>query len=239
MMVANGPFSGGVDQHDRGSGRFRAEVNVVDGTIRVVDDNETGTIIHGFLMTIAWGILVPVSLATALFLKHWAPKEEGAVAPWFKVHVILQVTAVLLTFAGIVVKLVELDEWLFNSFHTKLGTVIFALAVFQIVNGMLRAGKDRGTARTAWQVLHILTGAGTATLSIVAIISGLFIANATDWIMATVIVFIAVWIGGSFIGIYFYSRRERAKAKSEATNRRKKSTNFIQDNIFLPPGASQ
>eukprot|EP01138_Halocafeteria_seosinensis_P010367 gb/GECG01010585.1/.p1 GENE.gb/GECG01010585.1/~~gb/GECG01010585.1/.p1 ORF type:complete len:720 (+),score=76.51 gb/GECG01010585.1/:1-2160(+) len=224
MLIANGPFSGGVNQHERGNGRLRAEVNVVEGSVRVVGDDDTATIVHGFFMTTAWGVLVPVSLSIALFMKHWEPQDEGSVAPWLKAHVILQITAVILTLAGIITQIADLQEWLFNSFHTKLGTIVFSLAVFQVLNGFLRADKNSGSCRRVWEILHILVGAGTASLSIVAIVSGLLIANAAEWVLAAVVAFVAVWIIASFLGIYLFSRQHKEKTQQSKKSKHRERT---------------
>ena len=214
----------GDPQSHSSSDRLRATVNFVTGESTIIGDDFTMTVVHGVLMTVAWGIISPVAIATALFLKQCAPVTKNVMPPWLKIHITLQVTAVLLTLAGILVKFEDLGGWVFRQDHHKLGTAVFCLACFQILNGCFRPHRSdtgkKGKLRVAWEFLHILGGATVATMAIFAIVSGLLVSNAVNWIYISVIVFVIVWISASFLGLYLFSKF----SQSNLSNRRGSQT---------------
>lgn len=115
---------------------------------------------HGIIAFIAWGVLVPTAVQTAIMRSLF----KGPT--WFKIHQFINATAVTLTvvvFAiGVAVTSKEGAAHFENS-HERMGLAIFILAILQVLDGAKRphapaSGEEKTLSRKAWEIGHRLGG---------------------------------------------------------------------------------
>lgn len=115
---------------------------------------------HGIIAFIAWGVLVPTAVQSAIMRSLF----KGPL--WFKLHQYINATAMALTVAvfaiGVAVTSKEGAVHFENS-HEKMGLAMFILALLQVLNGAKRphtpaSGEEKTLPRKAWEVGHRLGG---------------------------------------------------------------------------------
>ena len=166
--------------------------------------HQVGVVIswHGRIMVLAWGVIAPLAILTARFLKvlpwqDWPHELDNQF--WWRTHWIGQSVVVALTIVGVV--LVQAVAGAVN-WHGRLGYCVLALAVFQVLLGMLRGSKGGPTAtaadgslrgdhydmtrwRLAFELLHKSLGYITIATALAALTLGLWEANAPRWMWVT------------------------------------------------------
>jgi len=130
---------------------------------------------HGALMMTGWGVLLPSGIMIARFLKH----RDGAL--WFKLHVGMQISGLVLTFIGWVLALYRFDV-LFSGargfIHGVMGIIVMSLGLLQPINALVRphappAGDEpTSNLRLAWELLHKISGYSAALLALFVIYLG-------------------------------------------------------------------
>lgn len=128
--------------------------------------------VHGFMMFLAWGILLPGGVLAARYLKHL--KGDG----WFQIHVNLQYSGIVVMLLGLLFAAAELRGFHIESLHVKFGVAAIFFACWQPVNAYLRpkkavAGEPSSSKRILWEYLHIATGRSALVIGIIALISGM------------------------------------------------------------------
>ncbi|KAL0372315.1 UNVERIFIED_CONTAM: cytochrome, DM13 and DOMON domain-containing protein [Sesamum calycinum] len=128
--------------------------------------------VHGFMMFLAWGILLPGGILAARYLKH--VKDDN----WFRIHVYLQYSGLAIVFLGFLFAVAELRGLTFDSVHVKFGMLAILLAVAQPVNAYLRPKKpanreDTCKKRLIWEYTHIIIGRSAIVVGVAALISGM------------------------------------------------------------------
>ncbi|GLJ48702.1 hypothetical protein SUGI_1027160 [Cryptomeria japonica] len=128
--------------------------------------------VHGFMMFLAWGILLPGGILAARYLKH--VKGDG----WFQIHVYLQYSGIAVMLLGVLFAAAELRGFYIRSLHVKFGVAAILFACAQPVNAYLRPKKPTteempSSKRILWEYLHIATGRSAVVIGIVALISGM------------------------------------------------------------------
>ncbi|KAL7616529.1 hypothetical protein Lser_V15G03573 [Lactuca serriola] len=121
--------------------------------------------IHGILLWASMGFLMPLGvLIVRMFNKEdCSPRKLKAV---IYIHVILQILAVLLAFAGAIMSITSFENS-FNNNHQRIGLALYAAIVVQTLAGFRRP--KRGTkGRTLWYVFHWILG---TTISLVGIVN--------------------------------------------------------------------
>ena len=88
--------------------------------------------IHGFMMFVAWAILLPGGIMAARYLKHL----KGEV--WFQAHTYLQYSSIAVMFLGVLFAVAELRGFSFKSRHARIGAVALTFASMQPINAYLR-----------------------------------------------------------------------------------------------------
>ena len=142
-------------------GRGGANVNLLTGEVTGVT---RGTIylMHGILMTLAWGLLVPLGAFFAVGL-NGAPRtrqccsnadinfggtKRAAVLPkglWYIYHWRTQMSAAVLSLVAFILS-VYASKAAFGSTHAILGLVVYLLSLGQVVWGLLRSDKPSAAA---------------------------------------------------------------------------------------------
>merc|ERR1719433_1078350 len=155
----NGLFKSGGKHTEKSLCQARTDT----GGCALLDLKPTNSqVAHGWIMFIAWGLLVPTAILSAVNKSNLACFKEKQVAGmdlWFFIHRVCNVIAVLLTIIGfiIAVNMTNVDH--FSFAHAQVGLIVFIIALAQPVLGMLRPhnphkGEKKSAARKAFEVVH-------------------------------------------------------------------------------------
>lgn len=185
---------------------------------------------HGRLMVLAWGVMIPIAIIIARFFKV-SPKqawpEELDNKFWWHSHRYLQYSAAISMALATLLILYGTAGVVSDSFHPKIGWVVLSLTVSQIASGLLRGSKGGPTdpatdgslfgdhynmtqRRVVFEYYHKCLGYLLCGLSLYTISTGMWIANAPNWMwiglaawLATlVIVFSVLQRGGRCLDTY-------------------------------------
>ncbi|KAF3776726.1 Cytochrome b561 DM13 and DOMON domain-containing protein [Nymphaea thermarum] len=147
-------------------------VLLMRGSTEAEQDLRPVLAVHGFMMFLAWGILLPSGILAARYLKH--VKGDG----WYQIHVYLQYSGLAIILLGILFAAAELRGFSFSSIHVKFGVAAIFLAFVQPINASFRpkkpaAGEHASPARILWVYIHIIIGRGALVVGIASLVSGL------------------------------------------------------------------
>ncbi|KAF6147273.1 hypothetical protein GIB67_013094 [Kingdonia uniflora] len=147
-------------------------VLLLRGSAEADEDLRPVLAVHGFMMFVAWGILLPGGVLAARYLKHL--KGDG----WYQIHVYLQYSGLVIVFLGFLFAVAELRGLVFSSVHVKFGSTAILLACVQPLNAYLRPNKSSNVEevspkRRQWEYLHVILGRSAIIVGIAALISGM------------------------------------------------------------------
>ncbi|GMY29199.1 cytochrome b561, DM13 and DOMON domain-containing protein At5g54830 [Fagus crenata] len=147
-------------------------VLLMRGSAEAEEDLRPVLAVHGFMMFLAWGILLPGGILAARYLKH--VKGDG----WYQIHVYLQYSGLAIVLLGLLFAVAELKGFYVSSLHVKFGITAIILACVQPVNAYLRPKKpDNGeevtSKRILWEYVHIIVGRSAIVAGIAALFSGM------------------------------------------------------------------
>lgn len=162
---------------------------------------------HGRLMVLGWGVLAPLGVLVARFLKvtprqNWPVQSDNQF--WWISHRTAQYTAFVLTAIGIIL-IVRANPtasttpslWL----HQLMGWTITGFGAAQITSGWLRGSKggptdpaglrgdhyDMTRRRIIFERFHKIMGYSVLTVAALTILSGMWQANAPGWMWIVVL----------------------------------------------------
>jgi len=165
FLVAFSPDVDGLEYHGS-SARAALTLNLNSGgaSISVAEDLSTYWRAHGILMTIGWGILIPVGVMVARTLKDKNPL-------WFYVHVVANSAGLLAAIAGFAMALIKFERE--DTFrHRQVGISVMALGFLQPLNAAIRPHPG-GFLRDQWEWVHWTVGRAALVLAIWNIFTGL------------------------------------------------------------------
>lgn len=147
-------------------------VLLLRGSAEAEQDLRPVLAVHGFMMFIAWGILLPGGILAARYLKH---VKGGS---WYQTHVYLQYSGIAIVFLGILFAAAELRGLYISSSHAKFGLAAIVLACMQPINAYLRPekatnGEAPSPRRVIWEYFHAITGRFAILAGIVALFTGM------------------------------------------------------------------
>ncbi|CAB9515782.1 b561 and DOMON domain-containing protein [Seminavis robusta] len=128
--------------------------------------------LHGALMLIGWGWLLPSGVIVAKFFKH---RPDGL---WFQIHRACQIIGLLCTILGFAIGVNNFDAFgakgEISYTHAVLGTTTMVLGMFQPLNAFIRPHKnEEGEApsalRTVWELVHKGCGYSAIVLAVATI----------------------------------------------------------------------
>ncbi|KAK9087965.1 hypothetical protein Syun_030359 [Stephania yunnanensis] len=130
--------------------------------------------IHGILNAVSWGVLFPVGVILARYVKAF---EFGDPA-WFYLHIGCQVSAYAIGVAGWAtgLKLGSQSKGVVYNYHRNIGIALFSLATLQMFALFLRPKKEH-KLRNYWSVYHRSVGLSIIVLGIINVFKGLDILN--------------------------------------------------------------
>ncbi|KAJ6338712.1 hypothetical protein OIU76_008218 [Salix suchowensis] len=170
-----GPLSGGSPGPHPTTGENGQSAGTLDfssGTVTstgVSSPKDRKRNVHGVLNAVSWGILMPVGILIARYLKVF--KSVGPA--WFYLHAICQTSGYAVGVAGWAtgMKLGSDSPGITYKTHRNLGITIFALGTLQVLALLLRPKPDH-KYRLYWNIYHHTIGYTTVILSIINIFEG-------------------------------------------------------------------
>ncbi|KAK1293632.1 hypothetical protein QJS10_CPB17g00225 [Acorus calamus] len=159
------------NMHSVMSGR-PLRVLLMRGSAEAEQDLRPVLAVHGFMMFVAWGILLPGGILSARYLKHL--KGDG----WYQIHVYLQYSGISIVLLGVLFAAAELRGFYIGSVHVKFGMTAILLACAQPINAYFRPkkhvnGVEVSSERVLWEYLHVITGRCAILVGIAALFSGM------------------------------------------------------------------
>ncbi|KAM0871689.1 hypothetical protein ACQ4PT_039217 [Festuca glaucescens] len=147
-------------------------VLLLRGSAEAEQDLRPVLAVHGFMMFVAWGILLPGGILSARYLKSL--KGDG----WYQIHVYLQYSGIAIMFLGVLFAAAELRGFYVSSVHVKFGVAALLLAGFQPLNAYFRPkrpanGEVPPRNRVLWEYLHVITGRSAIIVGVVALFTGM------------------------------------------------------------------
>ncbi|KAI3687142.1 hypothetical protein L1987_80833 [Smallanthus sonchifolius] len=146
-------------------------VSLIRGSAEAEEDLRPVLAVHGFMMFLAWGMLLPAGILAARFTKHL----PGDI--WFKIHVYSQYSGLAITFLGILFAVAELRGFHLGSSHVKFGTLTILMGCIQPLNAYFRPKKPENenpsTKRVIWEYIHTYVGRCSILVGISALITGM------------------------------------------------------------------
>ena len=144
--------------------RDSIQVNLSSGSSEAVTaPNMSAWIAHGACAFIAWGVLVPFAVQSAL-LRSLLP--SGPL--WFKLHRAFNTAAFALFVAAFAVAVSYTSKEggvHFGNSHQKMGLAMFIMAFLQVIGGAARphvpapdSGEEKTSVRKGWEVGHRVLG---------------------------------------------------------------------------------
>ncbi|KAL5206712.1 hypothetical protein ABZP36_034921 [Zizania latifolia] len=147
-------------------------VHLLRGSAEAEQDLRPVLAVHGFMMFVAWGILLPGGILAARYLKSL--KGDG----WYQIHVYLQYSGIAIMLLGVLFAAAELRGFYVSSVHVKFGVVALLLGGLQPLNAYFRPkrpsnGEVSSRNRVLWEYLHVITGRSAIIVGIVALFTGM------------------------------------------------------------------
>lgn len=146
-------------------------VLLMRGSAEAEQDLRPVLAVHGFMMFLAWGILLPGGVLAARYLKH--VKGNG----WYLFHIYLQYSGLAITLLALLFAVAELRGFFLSSLHVKFGVVAIFLVCMQPVNAYLRPKKpangEVSSKRLFWEYLHVIMGRCAIVVGVAAVFSGM------------------------------------------------------------------
>ncbi|KAG9157739.1 hypothetical protein Leryth_017836 [Lithospermum erythrorhizon] len=178
-----------------------------------VDSRTKRKNIHGILNAVSWGILFPLGIILARYLRTFPSADPT----WFYLHVGCQMSAYIIGVAGwgTGLKLGSESKGVTYMYHRCIGITLFCLATVQIFALFLRPKKDH-KFRLYWNIYHHGIGYSILVLGIINIFKGLDILSPEKkWKTAFIGVLIALGAIAALLEVFTWIvviRRKSSKS---------------------------
>jgi hypothetical protein len=162
---------------------------------------------HGRLMTLGWGILIPLGVVVARYFKvtrrqDWPRQLDNKM--WWHGHLACQYGGAALMLAGLLI-ILSGPRIGIAYLHASMGYVVVVLGVMQFMAGWFRGSKggptepdprgdhyDMTLRRVVFERLHKSVGYLALALAALTILTGLHAANAPRWMWFAILFW---WLG--------------------------------------------
>lgn len=158
--------------------------------------------LHGVLMYLAWGLLLPLGTLLGRYYRSCWPF-------WFILHIIVQSLGVLMTVAGFVLIFLVGSYSEPNFAHAIIGIVLTAVLLQQFLNGIFHPCVDRENGKTmseektkyrrCWEIYHATSGFLSIALGLGQVTLGVFLVVAPFEVWVTWCALGLAWIVIFFI----------------------------------------
>ncbi|CAL9200721.1 unnamed protein product [Musa hybrid cultivar] len=147
-------------------------VLLLRGSAEAEQDLRPVLAVHGFMMFVAWGILLPGGILAARYLKH--VKGDG----WYQLHVYLQYSGIAIMLLGVLFAAAELRGFYLSSVHVKFGITAILLACSQPINACVRPkrpanGEVASSKQILWEYFHVIIGRSAIVAGVASLFSGM------------------------------------------------------------------
>ena len=183
--------------------------------------HEVGVLVswHGRLMVLAWGVLLPLGVLIARFLKitprqDWPRQLDNQT--WWYGHQILQYGGGIAMLAALWLILRTPDDGVVAETHRALGWTVIGLASLQYLAGWFRGTKggptdpapdgslagdhyDMTLRRRVFEYFHKSAGYALLLVALASVVSGMWRANAPHWMWVGLGVWWSVLVGAFVI----------------------------------------
>ncbi len=178
---------------------------------------------HGRVMTLSWAILLPMGVLIARFGKitprqNWPQRLDNRL--WFHTHWMMQTAATFGMVLGVYLIWKPAGEGWLIFVHRSLGWSIAAFCAMQVLAGMFRGSRggpdhpapdgswrgdhfDMTLHRRAFEFMHKSIGYAALLCAMASIATGLWIANAPNWMWVT----LSMWYAGLIVAFIALQRR--------------------------------
>lgn len=177
---------------------------------------------HARIMVLAWGVLVPIGVVVARYLKivpgqDWPRQLDSHL--WWNTHRICQYSAFVLMCAGLYLIRSAPSVTALPGPHLFLGWCALSLACLQVLGGILRGSKggptephlhgdhyDMTPRRLVFEAVHKTVGYVAMGFAACAILSGVWQANGPNWMWLS----LCLWWGALMVLSILLQRRGMA-----------------------------
>eukprot|EP00897_Mesotaenium_endlicherianum_P009833 jgi/Mesen1/8879/ME000532S08273 len=116
--------------------------------------------VHGFMMFISWGVLLPFGVLAA------------------RIHLYTQAAGISVMILGLLFAMGELQGFDFSTTHSKVGITAILLGLWQPLNAYFRPAKPTPPerprlVRVIWQWAHLVSGRAALVVGAVALMTGI------------------------------------------------------------------
>jgi len=200
-----------------------------------VDRLQPSVAAHGWFMTLAWAVFIPVAVWAVRYGKVHPGCSRGnsndramisanmwlrSNGRWYKIHLALNSIGLVCALVGFILIYLEANVGgeHFTSKHSVIGMATLVLGFLQPLNACFRPstpipGVDKTFSRSAWEICHRTSGAVAFLCSIAAVTSGMEVAVTwgltTDDALKTKVAYIVWLFTLCIITIVFEFRRWR------------------------------
>eukprot|EP00884_Botryococcus_braunii_P020368 jgi/Botrbrau1/7014/Bobra.0165s0043.1 len=143
------------------------QLNFASGTAFRIRSRNLLPKVHGYIMVISWGILIPLGAMVAASLKRFDPL-------WFQIHRVVQSIAYLAAIVGMGIGLYMRDYLgTYEEYvHRVVGLVVMGLGLLQVMALLLRPSKEHRFA-WLWSGYHQFVGVVAILLAFTNAILGM------------------------------------------------------------------
>ena len=168
FLLAHLPQGAGPSYHGA-DGRFSASVDLSGSAGKVAPISELNyhRLDHAILMTVGWGVLLPMGVILARYAKAHHPL-------WFHLHRICNTLGLVLTLAGFILALTQfgqIDSYPTKFIHACLGCTVMSIGLCQPLNAFIRphpkADGPQPLKRVIWEATHKNLGRVALILSVI------------------------------------------------------------------------
>ncbi|KAL7213712.1 hypothetical protein ACSBR2_016274 [Camellia fascicularis] len=221
----DGPITGNhLGIHDLSGHHLQSmgTLNLLSGQVFASHGSDSKTklkISHGVLNTISWGIMMPIGLLVARYLKAVGPAADPL---WFYLHIVVQLSAYIIGLAGGATGFLLLSKssGIHHPCHLGIGIILFSLGLLQVSALLLRPSKDH-KYRYLWNLFHHNTGYAVILLSFFNIWFGFSILKpAKKWMIAYGVVLGALILSAFLLEVWKkFARDGRTGGAHEEVNK--------------------
>ncbi|XP_064476872.1 putative ferric-chelate reductase 1 homolog [Ornithodoros turicata] len=197
VLLASGPFDTDKVKRQHTSRRVSEEsLNLNLNYVSTAKEQKDLFVqLHGSLMIAAWLFFVSTSILIARYYKKvWEKTVICGVKPWFAIHRLFMILALMLMIAGMVLIFYRIGGWSATSNpHPILGIVSAGLAVLQPFMAAFRCGADAPN-RYIFNWLHWMNGNSAFIIAVITIFFAPSLNKAqleeAEWFVYVVVAFV-------------------------------------------------
>ncbi|XP_038895163.1 cytochrome b561 domain-containing protein At4g18260 [Benincasa hispida] len=150
--------------------KARSYRSIQDGHEKLSHQKRFDIQLHGLLLWISMGFLMPFGILTIRMSGRMA-RGSTQLKVFFYLHVVFQTLSLLLATAGAVMSLRKFEN-LFNNSHQRIGLALYIAIWAQAVIGIFRPQRGK-KERNAWFLTHWILGTIISIVGIINIYTGL------------------------------------------------------------------